>query len=535
MASILNNFFSGVFSEEDLDHMPVKQRETEKELETVCIDTKKIAQKIKKLRGDSAAGPDNINPGMLKELGQELAEPLSRIFYRSLNEGEVPEDWKTANVTPIYKKGAKSDPGNYRPVSLTSVPCRILESLIKDELMKHLTDNKLIKDSQHGFMQGKSCSTNLVEFLEKVTKTVDGGKPVDVFYLDFAKAFDKVPRERLLLKLHAKGVSGRLLNWIRIWLTNRTQQVKIGGQSSEKCEVKSGVPQGTVLGPPLFTVFIDDLDDYAVLIELLIKFADDTKGFKEINGLEDRKSLQETLDNLYEWARIWGMSFNVKKCKIMHIGHKNPNYEYFMNGEKFMEVEEERDIGVLVHKSLKPTRHCKKAAATAGAVLKTISRNFHYRDRNIFLRLYKQYVRPHLEFASPAWSPWLSSDINMIEKIQERALNMVSGLESREYKERCREVGLDSLQTRRERQDILQTYKIMQGIDKVRPEILFTRVGERQEARTRLSADPLNLKTQLSNLDIRKHSFAVRVVENWNKLDKEVKNIKTVGMFKNAI
>ena len=190
---------------------------------------------------------------------------------------------------------------------------------------------------------------------------------------------------------------------------------------------------------------------------------------------------------------------------------------------------------MLVHKSLKPTRHCKKAAATAGAVLKTISRNFHYRDRNIFLRLYKQYVRPHLEFASPAWSPWLSSDINMIEKIQERALNMVSGLESREYKEWCREVGLDSLQTRRERQDILQTYKIMQGIDKVRPEILFTRVGERQEARTRLSADPLNLKTQLSNLDIRKHSFAVRVVENWNKLDKEVKNIKTVGMFKNAI
>ena len=386
MASILKNFFSGVFSEEDLDHMTVKQRETEKELEMVCIDTKKIAQKIKKLRGDSAAGPDNINPGMLKELGQELAEPLSRIFYRSLNEGEVPEDWKTANVTPIYKKGAKSDPGNYRPVSLTSVPCRILESIIKDELMKHLTDNKLIKDSQHGFMQGKSCSTNLVEFLEKVTKTVDGGKPVDVFYLDFAKAFDKVPRERLLLKLHAKGVSGRLLNWIRIWLTNRTQQVKIGGQSSEKCKVKSGVPQGTVLGPPLFTVFIDDLDDYAVLIELLIKFADDTKGFKEINGPEDRKSLQETLDNLYEWARIWGMSFNVKKCKIMHIGHKNPNYEYFINGEKLMEVEEERDIGVLVHKSLKPTRHCKKAAATAGAVLKTISRNFHYRDRNIFLR-----------------------------------------------------------------------------------------------------------------------------------------------------
>ena len=197
--------------------------------------------------------------------------------------------------------------------------------------MEQLNQNNLINGSQHGFMQGKSCSTNLIDFLETVTKTIDNGKSADIFYLDFAKAFDKVPRELLLLKLKAKGVTGRIFNWIKTWLTNRTQQVKMGNCSSKKSEVKSGVPKGTVLGPPLFTIFIDYLDDYAVLLDLLMKFADDTKGIKEINGPEDRDNLQLTLDNLCEWARIWGMTFNVKKCKIMHVGNRNPNYEYFMH------------------------------------------------------------------------------------------------------------------------------------------------------------------------------------------------------------
>ena len=173
MATILNDYFSRVFSEEDLSQLPEKQSETGSVFEMVLIDRKKIKIKINKLRGDSAAGPDKINPRMLKELAHEMAEPLGRIFNRSLNEGEVPEDWKTANVTPIYKKGAKSNPGNYRPFSLTSLPCRILESIIKDDLMEHLNQNNLINGSQHSFMQGKLCSTNPIEFLETVTKTID--------------------------------------------------------------------------------------------------------------------------------------------------------------------------------------------------------------------------------------------------------------------------------------------------------------------------------------------------------------------------
>jgi hypothetical protein len=254
-----------------------------------------------------------------------------------LETGEIPQEWRTAKVTPIFKKGAKGDPGNYRPVSLTSVPCKILESIVKDRIMDHLMENKLIRESQHGFMPDRSCASNLVEFMDKVTKAVDEGKSVDIFYLDFAKAFDKVPRQRLVKKLNAKGVHGKAVRWIKNWLSERTQTVFIRGESSRPCPVESGVPQGTVLGPTLFTVFIDDLD-LEVIREMLNvwmnKFADDTKGGKVIESIQDKENLQRALDMLCDWAEKWGMSFNVQKCKIMHVGKNNPCYEYTMRGTK---------------------------------------------------------------------------------------------------------------------------------------------------------------------------------------------------------
>ena len=371
--------------------------------------------------------------------------------------------------------------------------------------------------------------------MNAATKMVDQGKAADAFYLDFAKAFDKVPHERLMVKLEAKGISGDILRWIRNWLSNRTQRVRVKEAESATSDVDSGVPQGTVLGPPLFTIFIDDLDTAAEMVSILLKFADDTKGLMQMESEEDRRKLQQTLDDLCKWARSWGMQFNIKKCKIMHLGPGNPGHRYSMEGEELCEVEEERDIGVIVHKTLKPSRQCLRAANTATAVLRQISNNFHYRDRKHFLKLYGQYVRPHLEFAAPAWSPWLRTDMEKLESVQKKAVGMVSGLREKEYEGRLWELGMDSLETRRVMLDMSQVYRIIHGVDRVDLGGLFKKITQQGAAVTRRTADELNLETPRCRLDIRQKSFTVRVTEQWNRIDSKVKRLKTVKSFKNAL
>ena len=535
MADELNTFFAAVFTEENLNNIPVKAPETDKSFCDSKITEAKIIEKIKNLKENSAAGPDGVGPKFLKTTMREIAKPLCIVFKLSLSTGEVPRDWKHARVTPIFKKGPKGDPGNYRPVSLTSIPCRILEAIIKDDMMEHLKNNQLLKDSQHGFLKGKSCTTNLTVFMDKITKVLDEGKCADIFYLDFAKAFDKVPHQRLLEKMKSKGIKGNVYNWISEWLTGRTQAVRVNEAESDPSDVKSGVPQGSVLGPPLFDIFIDDLDECSEEISLILKFADDTKGFQEIQGPDDRDKLQLALDKLVQWAETWGMKFNVPKCKIMHVGRNNPAYEYSMENENMTVVEEEKDIGVLIQKNLKPSKHCKKAADIASAVLRQLARNFHYRDKNTFKKLYIQYVRPHLEFAAPAWSPWLQEDKNKLERIQRKAVGMISGLKGGSYEEKCKELNIDTLEVRRERQDLLEAYRVVHSEVQENSQKVLVRQNERAGAATRATADPWKLTVPRARLDIRKNTFAARVPEKWNRLPVEIKNAPNLIVFKNAL
>jgi hypothetical protein len=533
MTELLNNFFGSVFTREDTANIPVAKEMEAENMKEVVITAKMVRTKIKSLKEASAAGPDNVGPRLLRELGYELAPALVKIFRRSLEYGEVPEEWKVANVTPIFKKGSKADPGNYRPVSLTSVCCKLLESILRDSMMEHLLSKNLLKASQHGFIPGRSCCTNLLEFLERATAVIDAGKPMDVIFLDFAKAFDKVPRERLLEKLKAHRIRGKTLAWIRNWLTGRKQRVVLNGKYSTWAEVLSGVPQGSVLGPILFLIFINDLDDDAMFIELLKKFADDTKLGHTATTPEDRETLQLALDNLCDWSERWGMAFNVKKCKVMHLGYNNPCQVYTMRGQALEETDEERDIGVEMSKSLKPSAQCAKAARTAQAVLSQMARAFHYRDRHIFLRLYKQYVRPHLEFASAAWSPWQEGDKAALEKIQRRAVSMISGLRGESYEEKLLELDLPTLEERRHTADMVQTFKIVKGIDRVEHGTWFHLAANGERA-TRSTDCPHNLRQMAARLEVRRNFFSNRVIDSWNQLPTHVKNVKTVSSFKNG-
>ena len=303
MAEVVNEYFSSVFTTEDISSLPVPFTKFEgnksEHLGQLFVTPEMIAQKIKKMKDNKSPGVDGIPPKLFKE----ISTPLANFFNLSLEKGIVPSEWKEANITPLFKKGSRNKPENYRSVSLTSVVGKLLETLIRDHMVEFLVKHKLINTSQHGFLKARSCLTNLLCFLEEITKWVDDGSPVDVVYLDFQKAFDKVPHQRLLLKLKAHGIVNDVINWIEKWLTHRRQRVIVDGEISNWKSVLSGVPQGSVLGPILFLIYINDLEDD--ISSKVPKFADDTKVFRKVTNDTDKQSLQDHLDKLVKWSAKW--------------------------------------------------------------------------------------------------------------------------------------------------------------------------------------------------------------------------------------
>ena len=487
-------------------------------LDSMFFEPMKIQEKLKGLKNFSAPGPDGLLSNVLKELSYELSFPLSILFNKCLSTGFVPTDWKRANVTPLFKKGSKTEASNYRPVSLTAILCRVMESLMKDNIYGFLHYHKLIRDTQHGFSSNRSTLTNMLSFMEDMTKLMDDGLNVDVLYLDFAKAFDKVPIQRLLSKCRGLGLGGDLLNWISEWLTGRQQRVVLNGEASDWAPVTSGVPQGSVLGPLLFLIFINDIDSVVDLVStFLYKFADDTKMGAPIRSPLDAEEFQKQIDALCSWASKWQMVYNVSKCHIIHVGKSNPQHEYNMNGAKLEMSTEEKDVGTIVSNDLKPSKHCAQIAKKANGILGLICRGLSYRNKKTFIRIYTVFVRSILETDSPVWSPWNKADIALIESVQKRALRMVSGLKSSNYEDRLKELNMETLEIRREKKDLLQVFKVLKGFDRVDPSKWFDMFEHGSEGiNTRNSMGAYNLLKPKAKLEVRRNYWSVRVVDKWN-------------------
>ena len=263
-----------------------------------------VLKLLQNINENKATGPDNIPGKLLKICSQELHETFTILFQHSLSKGIVPDDWKLAFISPLFKKGDKSDVANYRPISLTSIVCKLLEHIVHSTIMDFLDSNKILSSFQHGFRQGRSCESQLLSTLRNFTQCLNSSGQTDAILLDFSKAFDKVDHKILLSKVSSIGIQGSLFNWISSFLSNRLQHVVVDGSISDKGPVLSGVPQGTVLGPLLFLIYINDIHENLSPGTHIRLFADDSLLYREIHNTSDTITLQKDLDQLQKWEKL---------------------------------------------------------------------------------------------------------------------------------------------------------------------------------------------------------------------------------------
>ena len=533
-ADTLNKFFASVYTKENSSDIPNLEESSRSKGITISdlrVTPKAVEDKLKALETSKAQGPDGIPPKVLKELSSELATPICLIFNKSLETGKLPEEWKTAEVTAIFKKGSKSDPGNYRPVSLTCVLCKVLEAIIRDAIVGHFTENNLYAECQHGFRKKRSCITQLLEVMENFTLLMEEDNNIDIIYLDFRKAFDTVPHQRLLTKLKSYGITGQIYEWVKSFLSGRTQKVKINSHFSSKTEVTSGIPQGSILGPILFTIFINDLPDG--IISTCKIFADDTKIY---NSSKNSKKIQEDILHLQKWSNKWNLYFNISKCKVMYIGSKKDRSrdDYYMEQEndrrKIESCDQEKDLGVTFDEKLEFNKHIVSAIGKANQMLGLIKRTFTYLNKYTFLKLYKSLVRPHLEYGNIIWHPLYKKQSASIEKVQRRATKLLKECKEMSYSQRLKYLNLYSMKGRRLRGDLIETYKIFNGYTDLDVNKFFLPATS---DRTRNSDRKIFIQFHKSKL--RKNFFSCRIAPYWNALTNNMKFACNTNTFKNLL
>ena len=452
----------------------------------------------------------------------------------------MPKFYKSAHICPLHKKDDRAKPKNYRPISMTSHIIKIFERILRQFMVAHLEENGLLTGAQHGFRSGRSTLTQLLAHFDFVFDGLRRDDDVDAIYLDYAKAFDKVDHRLLRMKLVKYGFHDSLIAWVDSFLSDRFQEVVVNEAHSYKCKIKSGVPQGTVLGPLLFIIFVNDLESVVKHSEISF-YADDTRISKRISTLEDKEMLQSDLLTVMEWSKQNNMKLHEDKFQLMSyqsrmrlpadaVPFNSYLYSYTVGEDlQLFPSAHIRDLGVTISMSCSWLEQINKLVSKARDMASWVLSVFRARDRESMLTLYKSLVRSHIEYCSPLWHPSKVSEIQKLEGVQRFFTKRIEGVSHLTYWERLKQLNLMSLQRRRERYILIHVWKILYGLVPNDVKLKF-----REPSRLGIQAEvPALIRcSRLAVQSLYESSFAVVGPRLWNSLPSRLSVLDSLEIFK---
>ena len=548
-AELFNNYFYRQFSEQSTYNIQI-QHNRHNRSDDIDFNADRVKIILSGLNVNKAIGPDLIHGRVLKNCAGALSYPLSILFKLSYYTSTIPKEWKVAHVVPVHKKGAKANVENYRPISLTSLVMKTLERIIRDELMFRC--NEYINSRQHGFLPLKSCCTQMVGFCDSLSISLNKSIRTDVIYFDFAKAFDSVNHDLILIKLKTLfNIDGFLLGFLRAYLMDRTQSVVLGNCVSRSLPVLSGVPQGSIVGPSLFVLFINDISSGLSMGSHLCLYADDTKLWREIVDESDNITLQKDIDSLQDWALRNKMKFHPAKCKVLMVSHSKPpllnilpfiQFFYSLGSNLIDYCDHEKDLGIIINGTLNFTHHADLLYSRANQKFGLLRRTCHFVQNTCRKRvLYLTLVRSIFEHCPIVWRPSATSTIEKLESIQKRAFKWilndinVSYSSTYMYHVQCRQFKILPIRFRFDYHDLKFFHSVVHGFSCVTlPDYIKPFTG------SRLRSTHLDSKSFVSSI-LPKNSVSKRGFINsyfyrahlaWNKLPLTLKEIVSPDVFK---